>query len=152
MLEKESKTLERKYRDAGIAFVRYTTPGLIILGTGAVAISSAGAMTAAAASVVAVTFVALPIYYLEVVNFNEMNKAAMEKEFDRRRLVLPLTLAPGKPEQAVSSSPWYQVPARSLCAGLPSQVLATPSLRSTSCTISTLRHQLNPPPLINENA
>lgn len=95
-LEKESKTLERKYRDAGIAFVRYTTPGLIILGTGAVAISSAGAMTAAAASVVAVTFVALPIYYLEVVNFNEMNKAAMEKEFERRRLVLPLTLAPGE--------------------------------------------------------
>ena len=36
-LEKESKTLERKYKEAGIAFVRYTVPGILILGTGAAA-------------------------------------------------------------------------------------------------------------------
>jgi len=94
-LEKESKSLEQKYREAGIGFVRYTTPGLVILGSGAVAISGAGALTAAAATVVGVTIVALPIYYLEVASFNETNKQAMEQEFNRRRIALPLALAPG---------------------------------------------------------
>jgi hypothetical protein len=100
-LEKESKTLERQYRDAGIAFVRYTAPGILILGTGAavamantsffVAASSGAAATAATA-----TFVALPLYYAVVLTINHHNKVAMETEFNRRRLVLPLTLSPGE--------------------------------------------------------
>src|SRR5208283_1544404 len=31
-LEKESKTLEEKYRAAGVAFARYTVPGVLIVG------------------------------------------------------------------------------------------------------------------------
>ncbi len=94
-LEKESKTLEEKYRGAGVAFVRYTTPGLIIVGTGA-AVLAANAMTAAGAVAATATLVVLPVYYVGVVTINHYNKAAMEKEFERRRIVLPLTLAPGK--------------------------------------------------------
>ena len=94
-LERESKTLEQKYKDAGIAFVRYTTPGVLMLGAGAGFVSaslfSSGAATAAAA-----TMVALPVYYVTVLTINHYNKVAMEKEFTRRRLALPLTLAPGE--------------------------------------------------------
>jgi hypothetical protein len=94
-LEKESKTLEEKYRGAGVAFVRYTTPGLIIVGTGA-AVVAANAFTAAGAVAATATLVVLPVYYIGVVTINHYNKAAMDKEFERRRIVLPLTLAPGK--------------------------------------------------------
>lgn len=95
-LEKTSKTLERKYKDAGMAFVRYTTPGLLIVGTGAAVISSAGIFSAGAATAGAATLVALPIYYIGVVVINHTNKAAMEREFNRRRHSLSLTLAPGE--------------------------------------------------------
>jgi hypothetical protein len=95
-LEKQSKNLERKYIDAGVAFVRYTAPGLVILGSGAVAVASAGAMTAAAGGLAVATLVALPIYYLTVLDINALNKSAMESEFSRRKIALPLVLAPGE--------------------------------------------------------
>ena len=95
-LEKESKTLERKYKDAGIAFVRYTAPGGLIVGAGALAISSAGIFSAGAATAATATVVVLPVYYLAVIIINHNNKAAVDKEFNRRRLVLPLTLASGE--------------------------------------------------------
>ena len=94
-LEKESKTLEQKYKEAGIAFVRYTAPGLIIAGAG-VGFGSAALMSAGAANAAAVCLVALPVYYISVLTINHHNKVAMEKEFNRRRLILPLTLAPGE--------------------------------------------------------
>ena len=75
--------------------MRYTAPGVLMLGAGAGFVSaslfSSGAATAAAA-----TMVALPVYYVTVLTINHYNKVAMEKEFTRRRLALPLTLAPGE--------------------------------------------------------
>jgi hypothetical protein len=101
-LEKESKTLERKYLDAGVAFVRYAGAGVVIVGVGAGAsivgaggILAAGAGAAAATAVVA-TGVTLPMYYLTVWAVNSDNKAGIVAEFNRRRLALPLTLAPGE--------------------------------------------------------
>ncbi|MDB6113852.1 MAG: hypothetical protein JWQ62_797 [Lacunisphaera sp.] len=94
-LEKESKRLERKYRDAGITFVRYTAPGVLIFGAGA-SFASAAFFSAGAATAASACFLALPIYYAGVLTINHHNKAAMEKEFNRRRLALPLNLAPGE--------------------------------------------------------
>ncbi len=96
ILEKESKTLERKYKEAGIAFVRYTGPALLILGTGLGVAASSGILTTAAAGAMTVTLVALPLYFLGVVSINQSNKADMEREFNHRRIELPLTLAPGE--------------------------------------------------------
>ena len=94
-LEKESKSLEQKYLETGLAFVRYTAPGVLILGAGAGYISTVSIFSSAAAGAEAVTLIALPLYYLGVCVINLSNKAAMENEFNHRRLVLPLTLAPG---------------------------------------------------------
>lgn len=96
VLENESRTLERKYKDAGMAFVRYTAPGLLIVGTGTAAAASAGFLSAGAGAAGAAIVVVLPIYYIGVVVINHKNKAAMSGEFNRRRLVLPLTLAAGE--------------------------------------------------------
>ena len=95
-LEKESQAQEQKHRAAGVAFVRYTAPGVIIAGTGALAISSAGVLTAAGSAAATATFVALPLYYLGVLYINDGNKDCMEAKFQRRRLELSLTLAPGE--------------------------------------------------------
>ncbi len=95
-LEKVSKTLEQKHKDAGMAFVRYTAPGLLIVGTGTAAAASAGFLSAGAATAGAATIVALPIYYIGVVVINHKNKAAMSGEFNRRRHVLSLRFAPGE--------------------------------------------------------
>jgi hypothetical protein len=95
-LEKLSKSLEQKYRDAGVAFVRYTAPGLIIVGSGVVVIGEVGIFSAAASTAALVTVVAIPVYYVSVVMINHYNKVAMEKEFSRRRHALPLILAPGE--------------------------------------------------------
>ena len=101
-LEKESKTLEEKYRAAGIAFVRYTVPGVLIVGgasTLAVVTTGGGyylGAYGAAVGAIAVTAVVLPAYYGVVLTINHYNKVGMEKEFGRRRLVLPLTLTPGE--------------------------------------------------------
>jgi hypothetical protein len=95
-LEKLSKTLEQRYRAAGIAFVRYTAPGVIIVGTGVAVIGATGVFSSGAASVAAVTILAVPVYYVAVLTINHYNKVAMEKEYNRRRFVLPLALAPGE--------------------------------------------------------
>ena len=95
-LEKESKNLEQKYKEAGVAFVRYTAPGVLIVGAGTAAAFSAGIFSAGATTAATATVVVLPLYYITVLAINQHNKVAMEKEFDRRRLALPLTLAPGE--------------------------------------------------------
>ncbi len=94
-LESESKTLERKYREAGVAFVRYTAPGVILAGTG-VGLAEASLMSAGAAGAATIFLVALPVYYTSVIMINHDRKAAIVAEFKRRRLALPLTLAPGE--------------------------------------------------------
>jgi hypothetical protein len=97
-LEKESKTLERRYRDAGVAFARIAAPRVI--GTtaepGVVASAGIGSTGAAAAATATATAVAIPVYGMTVLGINMHNKKAIKKEFDRRRLPLPLTVGPGE--------------------------------------------------------
>ncbi|MGA2445666.1 MAG: hypothetical protein ABSG50_09600 [Opitutaceae bacterium] len=95
-LEKESKTLERKFLDAGVGFVRYAGGGVVIVGAGAGGVAAAGIFSASAGVVAGATVIALPMYYLTVWATNSDNKAGIVAEFSRRRLALPLTLAPGE--------------------------------------------------------
>ena len=96
-LEKRSKTLEQKYRDAGVAFARNAAGVVVIAGAGVGGVAAAGGIFAAGAgAAAAASVVAVPIYFLAVASFNNDNKAGIVTEFNRRRFVLPLTLAPGE--------------------------------------------------------
>jgi hypothetical protein len=95
-LERESKTLERKYRDSGMAFARIAGPRVLTAAAEPVVIASAGIGTAGAAAAATATAVALPIYAVTIWSINRHNKSAIKTEFNRRRLPLPLSLAPGE--------------------------------------------------------
>lgn len=99
-LEKRSKKLEKQYRDRGEAFIRVAGPGVVIVGVGAATASAAAGSTAfVSAGVVGAamaTIIVLPVYYATVLGINHHNKKAVMTEFNRRRLPLPLTLAPGE--------------------------------------------------------
>ncbi len=99
VLEKQSKTLEKQYRASGLAFVRTAGPGVLIVGAGAAVLSAtatASLVSVAAVGAAAAAIVVLPIYYVTVLGINHHNKKAVMAEFMRRRLPLPLTLAPGE--------------------------------------------------------
>lgn len=99
-LEKQSKKLEKQYRDRGEAFIRAAGPGVLIVGAGAATVSAAAGSTAIVSAGVAgaaiATVVVLPVYYATVLGINHHNKKAVMAEFKRRRLPLPLTLAAGE--------------------------------------------------------
>jgi hypothetical protein len=100
-LEKQSKKLEKQYRDHGEAFIRAAGPGVVIVGVGAATASAAAAggpalISAGAAGAALATVFVLPVYYLTVLGINHHNKKAVMTEFKRRRLPLPLPLAPGE--------------------------------------------------------
>jgi hypothetical protein len=95
-LERESKSLERKYRDAGIAFARVAAPRVLVSTAEPVIVANAGIATAGAAAAATATAVALPVYGLATLGVNRHHKAAIKAEFNRRRLPLPLSLAPGE--------------------------------------------------------
>jgi len=96
-LEKESQTLEQRYKKAGVAFARNALPGVLILGTGTAALMAIGPFAAGAAvAAVAVTVIALPVYYIVVLSVNHSNKSAIKAEFARRRLALPIIVGPGE--------------------------------------------------------
>jgi len=95
-LEKESKTLERRYRDAGVAFARMAAPRVVATTAEPGIVASAGIGSAGAATAATATAVAMPVYGLTVLGINMHNKKAIKKEFDRRRLSLPVTLGPGE--------------------------------------------------------
>jgi hypothetical protein len=95
-LEKESQTLEQRYRSAGVAFARSSIPRVLITGSSVVTASAGGVVAGGVATVAAASVVALPIYYVVVWSVNRSNKRAVLSEFARRRLVLPLTLAAGE--------------------------------------------------------
>ena len=95
-LERESKTLEKRYRDAGIAFARVAAPRVIVGAAEPEVAASAGIGAAGAAGAATATAVALPVYGATVFGINMHNKAAIKKEFNRRRVPLPLTLGPGE--------------------------------------------------------
>jgi hypothetical protein len=96
VLERESKTLEKRYRDAGIAFSRMAAPRVIASAAEPTVVASAGVGSAGAATAATVTAVALPIYGATVLGINMHNRAAIKREFDRRRVPLPLPLGPGE--------------------------------------------------------
>lgn len=99
-IEKQSKRLERQYRDHGEAFIRTAGPGVLIVGAGVATVSAAAGSTAFVSAglvgAAAATIVVLPIYYVTVLGINHHNKKAVIAEFKRRQLPLPLTLAPGE--------------------------------------------------------
>jgi hypothetical protein len=99
-LEKQSKTLEKQYKDHGEAFLRTAGPGVLVVGAGAAAASAtaggAAFVSPALAGAAVATVVVLPVYYLTVVGINHHNKKAVMTEFKRRRLLLPLIMAPGE--------------------------------------------------------
>jgi hypothetical protein len=95
-LERESKTLEKRYRDAGIAFARIAAPRVIAGAAEPGVVASTGIGTTGAAAAATATAVALPVYGASVFGINMHNKAAIKKEFNRRRVSLPLTLRPGE--------------------------------------------------------
>jgi hypothetical protein len=92
-LEKQSKTLEKQYRDHGEGFVRTAGPGVLVVGAGAAAASatagSAAFVSPALAGAALAAVVVLPVYYLSVVGINHHNKKAVMTE-------LPLAIAPGE--------------------------------------------------------
>jgi hypothetical protein len=96
VLEKQSKTLEQRYRSAGLAFARNTLPGVAILGAGSASVAASGIFSAGAATAATATVIALPVYYIVVLTVNHVNKSAIKAEFDRRRLAWPLVLKPGE--------------------------------------------------------
>lgn len=98
-LEKQSKILEKQYRTSGVTFVRTAGPAVLIVGAGATAAAATTAsvfVSAAAAGAAVAGIIILPVYYVSVWGINHHNKKAVMTEFTRRRLPLPLTLAPGE--------------------------------------------------------
>lgn len=99
-LEKQSKILEKQYRTSGLAFVRTAGPAVLIVGAGATAAAATTTasvfVSAAAVGAALAGIVILPVYYVSVWGINHHNKKAVVAEFTRRRLPLPLALAPGE--------------------------------------------------------
>ena len=95
-LEKESKTLEARYRDVGMAFARVAGPRVFVVTAQPAIVAGVGIGSAGAAAIAAVTVVALPVYAVAIWNVNRHNKAAIGAEFRRRRLAFPLSLSPGE--------------------------------------------------------
>lgn len=95
-LEKLSKTLEQQYKEVGMAFVRHAGATVTILGVGAAGVASAGVFSSTAPVIAGAAVAALPVYALAVLSINQDNRKLRELEFNQRRIVLPLTLAPGE--------------------------------------------------------
>lgn len=95
-LERASKDLEQQYRDTGTAFARMAAPRIFAATAEPGIITGAGIGSAGAAAAATTTAVALPVYGLTMWGINKHNKAAIKAEFVRRRLPLPLNLAPGE--------------------------------------------------------
>ncbi len=95
-LEKESQTLEQRYRRDGVAFARASAPRALLLGATVAGTAVGGVAETATAAAASVSIIALPVYYVVVWDKNRSNKAAITAEFARRRLAFPLTLAAGE--------------------------------------------------------
>jgi hypothetical protein len=95
-LERESKTLERKYKDAGVAFARVASPRILAATAEPVVVANAGIGAAGAATAATLTAVAVPVYGLATLGRNRHYRAKIKTEFDRRRVKFPLSLAPGE--------------------------------------------------------
>ncbi len=94
-LEKESKSLAKRYEEAGMTVVRVAGPR-VLASTAEPAVAGATLGTAGAATVATGTAVALPVYGATVLGLNLHNRKKIAAEFKRRRLNVPTTLAPGE--------------------------------------------------------
>jgi len=94
-LEKDSKRLEQKYREAGLTFSRESDFDKLKLGTGLGIIVAGLGAGGAVATAGAMVFWA-PVYFWASSARNHDHRALIEAEFTRRRIVMPLTLAPGE--------------------------------------------------------
>ena len=95
-VEEASLKAENRYARAGVAFLRAAAPGVAILGIGVVGVMATGFLSTTAVAVAGASLVAVPIYYVGAVGMHFAHKADIEKEFGRRRLVCPCTLAAGE--------------------------------------------------------
>ena len=95
-LEKESKTLEARYLDAGMAFARAAGPRVLVGAAEPTIVAGVGIGSAGAAAIATATVVALPVYAVVIWNINQSNKTAIRTEFNRRRLAFPFSLKPGE--------------------------------------------------------
>jgi hypothetical protein len=94
-LERDSKNLEKRYRDGGVAFARMAAPR-VIASTAEPTVAAGVVGSSGAAVAATLTAVAIPIYGATILGINMHNRSAIKKEFDRRRLAFPLTLGPGE--------------------------------------------------------
>ena len=96
-VEQASLAAEQRYRREGIAFIRGVAPGASIPGTASGAAVATGVLASTAASaLMATTVVALPLYVVAGAGIHLSEKADIEKEFARRRLICPCALAAGE--------------------------------------------------------
>lgn len=100
-LEGQSKALCKEYDRAGVTFIRSATPAVLTIG----GFAAGSAATAALLSTSTVTItvlqgplalVTVPGYIIGRTLANREDKSDIEAEFNIRRLVLPVTLAPGQ--------------------------------------------------------
>jgi len=128
-LEKQSKELERQYRNNGEAFLRAAGPSVVIVGVGVAAGAAGGASIVAPAVVgAAVAAIVLPVYYVSVLGINHHNKKAVMTEFNRRRLALPLTLATGEARTGSFFFPMVRSPSSLALHAANESVTATAAL------------------------
>ncbi|MBV8743131.1 MAG: hypothetical protein JOZ12_15180 [Sinobacteraceae bacterium] len=95
-LERESKSLAKRYQDGGMTVVRAAAPRVLATAAQPSIAAGAAAAGAGAATVATATAVAVPVYGATVLGINIHNKKSITQEFKRRRLALPLTLAAGE--------------------------------------------------------
>jgi hypothetical protein len=95
-LAKESKTLEQKYHEAGVAFVRNAGVRVVAAGGGVRLVGvPGGALAAGAGLAAAAAAVPVPYDYIRKVDKSN-NQNSIVAELTRRCLALPLLLAPGE--------------------------------------------------------
>jgi hypothetical protein len=95
-VERESKSLAKRYQDAGMTVVRVAAPRVLVTAAESSGAASAAVGAAGAATAATVTAAALPVYGATVLGMNLKNKKSIKAEFNRRRLRLPLVLAAGE--------------------------------------------------------
>ncbi len=101
-LEKESKSLEKQYKDRGVAFIRYAGPvaalSAVMVGASYAAANAAfmGGSAAGAVTVAVAAEILIPVYLVTVISLNTSHQHAIEHEFHERRLLLPLAVKPGQ--------------------------------------------------------
>ena len=97
-LERESKSLARQYRDAGLTVVRTAAPRVLVATAEPSVVAGAGAGVggAGAAAIATASTVAVPVYGATILGINLHNRKAIAAEFNRRRVALPMVLNVGE--------------------------------------------------------